>query len=275
MLRLLREHMTETVSMIIVATALAIASLVLKEAAMSWPRAVLVAIGYLLLTVLVLLVLRLSAAMTELRAVAPRLTYYDVYGKHGRKLVFEEAQKIVRGAEKAILALNWSAEEHAEPGQEANARDDYFEELLAKCEHVSYRRVLQADAYWQRTNAPTIGDTFDRGYVEHFRAMLDAKQRHIQEGQSEIDLVVVPPSVPSTFIIVDDKFLVWQLIERRDEDGMPSSQWRVRGAVVVHDPQGDFISHFKKTFERVQQQHRPVTRNDLNYTPGRSRIPAA
>lgn len=271
MLHLIREHMTETVSMIIVATALAIASLVLKEAAMSWPLAVLTGIGYILLTILVLLVVRLSAAVTELRAIAPRVTYYDVYGKHGRKLVFEEAQKIVRNAEKSITALNWLAEEHAEPGPEANARDDYFEELLAKCEHVPYRRVLQSESYMVKPATPTIADTFDRGYVEHFRAMLDLKLRHIQEGQSEIDLVVVPPSVPSTFIIVDDKFLVWQLIELRESEGPTSRPWRVRGAVVVHDPQGDFIYHFKKTFERVQHQHRPVTAKDLTYTPGRSR----
>lgn len=263
----LPEHLPETVSILLVAVFLAITSLVVKETAISVPLVFLVGLGFLLLIVLFLLVVGLMKGVGELRSIAPRITYYDVYGKHGRDLVFEEADKIIQNAEEKILALNWYAEERPASGK-LGARIEYFNDLLKKSEQVSYKRVIQSDSYWHDKDVPRIADVFDDSYVNHFKAMLDVRKQMLRRGKADaIELLVVPPSVPSTFIIVDGQYLIWQLIEIQDPTNRDSA-WQIRGAIVVHDPSGEFINKFEDTFDRVQAiYHRTVDRNDLEKTP--------
>lgn len=269
----LPEHLPETVSVLLVAVFLAITSLVVKETATSVPLIFLIGLGFLLLIVLFVFIVGLTKSVSEL-LVAPKITYYDIYGDHGRDLVFEEADKIIQNAKEKILALNWYTEERPEPGK-PGARVKYFSDLLKKSEQVSYQRVIQSDSYWRSEGVPNegvsnIADIFDQSYVDHFKEMLDVREKLMGKGRADaIELLVVPPSVPSTFIIVDGRFLIWQLIEIQDpKPGNEAPVWQIRGAIVVHDPRGKFIENFEETFHRVQaKNHRTVDRKDLEKTP--------
>jgi len=252
-------HLVEPLSIVIAAIAIAVASVFLKDAAKAYPEATLVVVAYLLLTLLLVSVVSLARGVSDLEAVTTRVTYHDVHGKeHGRKIVFEIARGIVHKAEREILALNWVDEESVVSDEERKARDAYFTELLEKAKHLPYRRVLQAEPPTAGHEAKTIADVFDEGYVEHFDHMLELKKEQLAVGRSNVDVIVAPASVPSTFLIVDDRYLVWQLIEKHEPSDAPHERWRVRGAIVIHDRLGEIIPNFKDTFDRVQQQEDAV-----------------
>lgn len=246
------QHTIEVVSLVFSAAGVILANY-------SSDNATVVALvsGVLILTILMVLVGLLSKSIKELKSVTTKITYYDVHGpRRGVKLVFELALDVVATAKKEILALNWIDQESADTPDEKEARDAYFKKLLEKAQQVPYSRVLQTYRF-DDPNGPGIREMFDIGYVQHFSAMLAQRQQDIDEkGTSGIKIAIAPPSVPSTFIIIDDKHIVWQLVERDTRENSPPERWRPRAVIVINDPLGEIVPRFKDTFARVKQVKR-------------------
>jgi hypothetical protein len=263
-LRNLGKHLVEPLSLFIVAVVVALASLGWKNFAESFPRAVLIVMGFLLLMFVLLTVSNLrsdiskvSDRIDKLQSIAPWITYYDTHGS-SRDSLFEEITRIVSGAQRDILALNWYGEER---DQDLPARDRYFSVLIEKASSLEYKRLIQSASYDRANGAPPISQEFEESYVNHFKAMIATQREQKKAGKFRIELMVVPPYVPSTFLIVDGKYLVWQLNELAHHDSR--EQWKIRGAIIVHDQGGRFIEHFVDTFKRAHHGGRAVIDSDL------------
>jgi hypothetical protein len=264
-----RRHFYPVMSAVIFGVVAALVHLAIDKTAAQWPQLILPAVGFGVLFGIGFMVFRLFGSMDrlfstmeDLTSIAPRLTYYSVQGKLGQAVLYEEAKKIIANAKREILLLNWSAEETFEEGVRTS-RDEYFDDLVVASEHVTYSRVLQSRSYWRNAGAKSIGDTFEESYVRHFRKILAAQVTQRSHDRRETEIVVVPPSIPSTFLIADDNYLIWQLNEVREpkQEGM---QWQIRGAIVIHDPGGEIIKQFRATFKRAKgDKPRPLEEADL------------
>jgi hypothetical protein len=178
-------------------------------------------------------------------------------------VLFEEAKKIIAGARREILILNWSAEEAFEEDVR-RSRDNYYEHLVECSSRLKYSRVIQAKNYWRDIGAKSIAETFEESYLNHFSAMLMAQEKQRLHGSYSTELFVVPPSIPSTFLIADDNYLIWQLNEVRNPSSTGVPHWQIRGAIVVHDPGGEIIKQFRATFDRAKgERFRPLDSSDL------------
>jgi len=235
----------------------------LEKTATGWPYITLIAAGFVLLIVVAIAAFNSASAIHDLQAIAPRFSYYSVHGKLGRAVLYEEAQKIVKAAEREILLLNWSAEETSEKHVK-ESRDKYFSLLEDKSERLIYSRVIQSRSYWSGGESKSIGESYEESYVAHFRAMLDRQKAQRGRDRHKTELLVVPPTIPSTFLIADDNYLVWQLNEvRNPQPGV--THWQIRGAIVIYDPGGEIIREFRATFERAKgEKPRPLTLDDLS-----------
>ena len=237
----------------ILAIAAAIGDLLLERTASEWPQLTLLIIAFVLLIVIAFMQLN-----------TPTITYYNVYGRQGRSVLFEEAKKIIAGAKREILVLNWSAEEELDD-EVRTSRADYYKKLKQCSNNLVYTRVIQSDSFWRTdaTDILPIADSFDKSYVDHFREMLAEQSRQQTCGRYTTKLLVVPPRIPSTFLIADDHHLIWQLNQTCDPAAGEPHRWQIRGAIVIHDPVGTVIKQFKHEFERAQSVHRPLDADDL------------
>jgi hypothetical protein len=199
--------------------------------------------------------------VSHLEGAIPIFHYHDT--SKGKDPLFKEIQQIVADAKEEILALNWSSEESAFPGESSYARSAYFNELIAASRRVPYTRVIQAET-WPPKYGRTIGSIFEPGYIAHFRAMLDEQSNRSNASRGHpIALTFAPPRVPSTFLIVDNKHLVWELLEMVKPPNSEEPKWRIRGLIIVHDPSRQFIPNFRNTFDLARVGERAVTAADL------------
>lgn len=222
---------------------------------------------FIMVAALILVTSRLSQKIEELyRGIAPRVTYFAVDERRGdgRNRLLDETRSIVCQAKNEILALNSFAEERSHPDEKPGHRAAYFKSLLDASARVPYKRILQLDPE-QR-----LSDVFDETYLAHFKAMLDARDsRSGTPDAPSIELIRVPPKFPSTFLVVDEEYLIWQLNEL---SSLPAGslnpppkkrRFRMRGVVVVHDPAKIFIKNFINTFAKARQHERAVEHSDL------------
>lgn len=265
----IKTHLTEPISIISVAISFGIVGLLFKQAAISYPQAFLIFIGLSILILILLLIIKLLESMDEIKSFATRITYHNVYGKNGEDEIFEITDKIIRNAQHEILILNWRIEERPDANTiNTVAREKYFTDLFEKCEKnkITYKRVIQSHGFSTKNNSKRIPDKYHESYIRHFKEMLELQKKQKQNGINNISLLIAPPTVPATLVIVDGRHLIWQLTEIRDPS-LENPEWKMRGAVVVDDPGKTFINNFIDTFKKVSEgEHRSLSQADLTKT---------
>ncbi|MBI3795964.1 MAG: hypothetical protein HY268_03215 [Deltaproteobacteria bacterium] len=196
-------------------------------------------------------------------------TYLPMESDHDSKKIFEECTKVIKSAKWEIHILNSYSEERPYGEKDAEQRRIYFQTLEEMSRKVEYIRILQVD------KTQTIRDIFDQSYLDHFRAIIDQKQkdRNNQQLSKALELEIVEPVFPSTFLIIDNEYLIWQLNEvaptsnEKTKESSASSKkehLRMRAVVIVHDPERQFLRHFTATFIRASRlSSRDVLLEDL------------
>lgn len=183
------------------------------------------------------------------------VTYISADDDTGPEKIFDESVRLISGAKKSILALNSFAEEQfdSSEGEERKAhREAYFDALLEASKRVAYTRLFQIDDDKHVTNL------FDPTYIRHFRRMVEERDRRNQRRASSppIELRRARPTYPSTFLIIDDQYLIWQQTEV-DPNAQPldpsvaKKVFRMRGVIVIEDPKHYVINAFCEAFKRA------------------------
>jgi hypothetical protein len=187
---------------------------------------------------------------------APRYEYYTYDNELERDMMHKRVIKIIADARESIVAVNAWREEGPPDQRQTQYREKYFDELIRASQRVPYTRLVQVDS------GRKIATEFDKYYVDHFKRMLDEGLQN--PARPEISLFAIEPVVPATFVIVDDRHLVWQLNEvgpTRRED--KHKRFWMRAVVIIDG--GEFVKQFKKTFVKAlhNEGKRPVKKDEL------------
>ena len=193
------------------------------------------------LGILILVLLGISACVYILvrrNDPAPSFNIFEYEDEIERDMMHKRVAAIIKGARDSIIAVNAWREEDPPDTSKIKYREGYFEELIKATQQASYIRYVQID------KGKGISTQFDNRYVEHFKMMLHAKKA----SPKEISLYRIEPVVPTTFVIVDNKYLLWQLNEVNPyPDSKGHKRFSMRAVVIVDG--GDFVKHFKKIYE--------------------------
>jgi hypothetical protein len=152
-----------------------------------------------------------------------------------------------------ILALN-SFHEKFEPLDDLGSHQKYFAALDEKLGKVHYERFLQCASMEQlRANLGTAKE-----YREHFAHTIECRDRTANtEGTPRVRLDIVAPMFPTAFVIVKHDNgpadLIWQLNEYTGIMSGGRPQFRVRGLLIVADPDRRLIRYFEGWFNRLSR----------------------
>lgn len=187
----------------------------------------------------------LAKSTDEIRQnVGLRIVYFD-RERHGRAALFKEARRVVERAQQSIFILNsviTEVGEEREDTEEIQERDRYYDALINRAQNgITYERVIQLKP--SQSVAEAIKDV---GYIKHFHKMLDVKEA---APQLAIGLMKAPAKRLSTFVLVDDEILVWQINEVT-----PTGNAKMYGIFVIYDPRHEITQHFKAFAESAKRE---------------------
>ncbi len=174
----------------------------------------------------------------------------------GREKLFSSAREIVERAQKDIVILNSfmfeTSEDAIDPNdpkneverkkREIRERDRYYEALIEKAtEGITYERILQF------REGETVADLAkDDGYKKHFLRVFEAKKK---EPDLKISLIKTRAKRFTTFVLVDDENLIWQINELT-----PSGNMQMQGVFIIHDPRREITQHFRIFIDKANRE---------------------
>jgi hypothetical protein len=188
--------------------------------------------------------------MNKVQHAVKTRTKFIALDEDGPGKLYLESEKIITKAKREIFAVNSFTKEELHADMQLCR--GYFKALMDKSRQVKYVRILQID------EGKSISELFDPTYIKHFKDMI--KQLYTPEREETIEISRVNPRYPSTFLIVDDEWLILQLNEvshktsqdsNAPETDVPQRLYHMRGILIVHDPNHFFIEDFRKTFREL------------------------
>lgn len=192
--------------------------------------------------------------------------FIPVSHKNNTNVIFHETAELIKQAETSIYVLNSFAEEKPGAGEAgADPRPEYFQELERAMSRVNeYVRIIQAD------ESEDIKKRYHKHYLDHFRNVISLHQR-MHRGHHDKKIVArrVARTYPTTFVIVDDKTVAWQLNEiepAEKEDPRPTSERiRIRGLVILKGKANSKeVKIFRNWFHRAEGRSKPLKKSDLD-----------
>jgi len=182
-----------------------------------------------------------------------RILYFD-RDRHSRATLFSEARKIIEKAKNSIFVLNSILPETPENEEDTietsiwqnqltiQERDRYYESLVERAsEGVTYERIIQL------MSEQSVQDVVkDKGYIKHFHRVLDIKDKN---NNLPIGLIKAPAKRLSTFVLVDDEVLIWQINEVLKSGGV-----QMHGIFIIQDPRHEITQHFRAFVESAKRE---------------------
>lgn len=158
--------------------------------------------------------------------------------------LYQEASKVVQGAKRSIRVLNSFLKEdesEQDDGRTVQARQAYLDALLKKATdgNIIYRRIIQLG---ENTR---IYDNFPPSYLRHFQDVLDVLAAN-PNLSSRIGLLKSQARRLSTYVVVDDVHLIWQINEQ-----LENGRTRMSGLFVIEDPLKLITGPFTEYFEEL------------------------
>jgi len=186
-----------------------------------------------------------------------QVNYIDRENKESEISLFEAIKDYVDRAHESIFVVNSYLVEHssAYDKESQKARDGYYRALIRKAESgvIEYRRIVQV-----KPDNSTLVDMANHNadHIRHFEEMLNHA-----EVLSNISLKKAPPRRLSTFMLIDEKYLIWQINELRISNRKESI--RLHGAFLIEDPQKKIIGHFLKYYQALDAKSDSMSKDDI------------
>ena len=208
----------------------------------------------LLTTFLILLAIKIVRQIESLQQrIGIKVLYVDRDTGGDRTIVFQRAKQVVEQARESILILNSFLEESHLTSEEGRP---YYETLIRKArEGLEYKRIVQV----RKGRSVREMLQHDVAYLRHFHEMLEAQE---SDPRIKIELRHTEARYLTTFVLVDDTKLLWQVSELDETAGI-----RMRGIFIFDDPRREITRHFRDFFDQMARRARPVTRDDLPPLP--------
>ncbi len=179
--------------------------------------------------------------------------------QHNSANLFSRAREIVNMAEESILVLNsptYESEEDDDTGEAAKERAQYYESILNRVRtgsgKIRYERLLQIH---NEQDLKSIA--IRKEYNKHLNRMLDEQHK---SPNLHIHLLKVQARRLATFVLIDNKYLIWESNEFVD-----AQKIRMHGVFIIEDPSREITRHFYTFFDDLRLLNKgPVTRDDLS-----------
>lgn len=192
------------------------------------------------------------------------INYVERVTAEDEAAMYQEFKKLIMNADESILVVNSFLVEHIVPiaGVDERdvevarkARDEYYEALLKKAEggKVEYKRVVQV-----KDDDSTLSELqrYNQVQIKHFLKMMDYMKR-----LPNVALKRAPAQRLSTFVLIDYKYLIWQIneivIQPKRED------IRLHGAFIIDDPNRQITPHFYRFYKILDGQSSSMSPEDL------------
>ncbi|HKI05600.1 MAG TPA: hypothetical protein VKK31_26710 [Thermoanaerobaculia bacterium] len=161
--------------------------------------------------------------------------YYKAADEGGYRKIYEEALKAVRGAKHSVHALtSYLLDTDPAEQDDRDGKQAYFEGLIdyiKRHPEIAYHRLLQYQG------GKELDQIADQQYAEHYLQM-DKLRR------SNVVLRKMRGTRPTTFVIVDETTLLWQINAVQGQSGM-----KVLGMFIITDPAKVITNYFVREFD--------------------------
>jgi hypothetical protein len=241
----------------LVAAAVGIAEHALSKKLAEEPLPWVVALVALCTLCVSILVLQLSERLEDLRMLQRmRFKYYPSGGKSNAVLsskMYEAATRVITRARVDgtchIMAMN-SFHEPFDPVPDNGSHRKFFDALNAILGRVNYQRLVQC------ASKEHLATSLSKEYRDHFeRVMMFRDSEEAEQTHLFTRLDMVQPKYPTAFVIVKHSNgsadLIWQLNEYTGALRDARPVFRVRGLLIVEDPDRRLIRFFEAWFNRL------------------------
>lgn len=195
----------------------------------------------LLLVVIFIVVIVLLREMYNLMITLERKIGIKVryIANDGKGRVYYSCRKVISKAKSSIHVLHsYLIEGHTD--DEKDERERYFNSLLEKAAGgVEYIRILQI-----KDDGSTLHDLQDDTvHSKHLQAMIERRRG---ETGSKVVVKRCLARRLTTFVLVDNAHLIWQINNVRFDGG--KERMALQGVFIIHDPQGKITEQFDSIF---------------------------
>lgn len=196
------------------------------------------------------------------------------YAERGRVDPFGKANEIIDSAEqKIIVCTSFIAPPEKPSKKEEKGVSKYYTNMLqnlierAKANprgDYEYTRILQFPE--GKTDLKEVVD--DLAYLRHFEEMLTCAR----PGNLKIHLRKVNASLHSTFVLVDNTKLIWQLNQVSKEN---KNKTKLHGVFLIDDPFQEITPIFRDHFSQIDRSSNHIQGGGVSIEEIREAIKAA
>jgi len=162
------------------------------------------------------------------------------FGRTDSGELYRNAREVIEDAEERLITVNSYLPQVADEGAGGSVK---FYKLIEKRvrEGLRYERIIQVE---HPPDAKSVTPEQVRSVIRT-DSLRDHLLRCMDMGRSNVDLHLVEAAIPSTFVIVDTKTLIWQVNDR--DDPSPSNPGiRMSGVFIIRDPYRQIIPRFEE-----------------------------
>jgi hypothetical protein len=160
-------------------------------------------------------------------------TVADIYGR--------ATEEVKKANETIDIFTSYLLEVDIEDAEAQREQEEYFSTLLSLVGDVNgklrYRRIVQTE----KTN-PLETSLRERQAESYLKHILDMRKRY-RNGQ-KVHLKYIDGRRPTTFVIIDNKKLLWQI----NQIGR-GGKMEIYGMFIIEDPDKRLLQHFRDEFD--------------------------
>lgn len=199
------------------------------------------------LAVLMLCIRRLDHSIGGLGSVLLKVDYLRIHDRRDgaditEGYIYRRAASEIRNARQSIDAFtSYLLEADCRGEDDHRAQTSYFQVLLelatSDARPILYRRLAQAKAHSDLARA--LRSSKAHAYLDH---LVEMQER--EEAGGTVHVKTIDRRRPTTYAIIDNLVLLWQINTVND-----SNEMQMHGLFVIYDPANVFIRHFRREFD--------------------------
>jgi hypothetical protein len=176
----------------------------------------------------------------------PKVKYFKVGDEETEATIYKKVAEIFkdRALSTVDIFTSYLLEVDSEDIEVQTARDAYFNSLIDHFKQprssVKYRRLLQSPE--EEGEKFNIEKDLEKAktYLNHIIEM----DRLQKTPKTNVELRYIHKKRPTTYAIVDDKYLLWQINQIKKKGEM-----QMYGMFYIEDPSGVLIQYFREEFD--------------------------
>ena len=205
------------------------------------------------LVIIIIMIYILIDFVNELQnRVGLKVDYLDCSPGHKQANLYERVRAFIESSEESILALTYLPDYVYRDDTKVRddlikIRDDFYTSIINQVRKgVRYERILQIDCKPNQQDKKALEKLQNnQSYLKHFHEMVELMDD--QRYKSKLRLYKANTSLLTTFVLIDSKYLIWEI----DELLHPSGNLSMYGVFIIEDPRKEITKYFEDFFDEI------------------------